>query len=331
MKIAIVGIGALGGLLGAYLNNVADVTLIGHWPEQVATVRENGLWLEHPDGYRAHHRLRITNNPAQAGPVNLALVVVKSRQTREAAEIVAEILTPDGLAITLQNGLNNQATLCEVLGEPRVGLGVTSQGATVLGVAEIRHAGHGPTYFGRDKTLGTPQLAKLPPIVDLFNRAGLEAHLVDDTDGLVWGKLAVNAAINPLTALLRVPNGYLIEHEALVAIMAQAAREVAEVAEAQGIVLPFPDAAERAIIVARATATNRSSMLQDVLRGAPTEVEAICGAVARIARELGISTPLNVRLCRLIRQIEAGNPPLLEEGDVAGLLTLLEAESIRNK
>jgi 2-dehydropantoate 2-reductase len=329
MKIAIVGIGALGCLLGAYLGDAGDVIMIGHWPEQVRTIRQYGLGLEYPTGRRTFHRPAITDNPADVGPVDVALVVVKSRQTADAARTVAEILKPDGLAITLQNGLNNCATLREVLGESRVTLGVTSEGATVLGVAEVRHAGRGPTHFGRDAMLGRPQLALLPGVVDLFNRAGFEAHLVDDTDGLVWGKLAVNAAINPLTALLRVPNGFLIEHEALIDIMTRAAREVAAVADAQRILLPFPDAAERALEVAQATAANRSSMLQDVMRGAPTEVEAICGAVARIARELGVYTPINVRLCRLVRQVEAGNPPLLEKGDVAGLLRLLDLESIK--
>lgn len=329
MKIAVVGIGALGCLLGAHLGKVGDVILYGHWPEQVAQVGAQGLWLEHPDGRRTHHNLRITSDTTEVGRVDLALVVVKSRQTAEAAVTITEFLKPDGLALTLQNGLNNCATLRDVLGEHRVSLGVTSEGATVLGVAEVRHAGHGPTYFGRDEALGAAQSDMLPSVVDLFNRAGFDAHLVDDTDGLVWGKLAVNAAINPLTALLRVPNGFLIEHEDLVAIMGQAAREVAAVAEAQGIELPFDDAADRAVTVARATATNRSSMLQDVLRGAPTEVEAICGAVARVARELGVFTPINVRLCRLVRQIEGGNPPLLEEGDVAGLVELMNQEVIR--
>jgi len=69
-------------------------------------------------------------------------------------------------------------------------------------------------------------------------------------------------------------------------------------------------------------------MLQDIDRGAPTEVEAICGAVARIARDLGIQTPVNLRLCRLVRQVEEGQPPLLEQGDVDGLLRLLDLPTL---
>lgn len=328
MRIGIIGIGAMGCLLGAHFSGLADVTMFGHWPEQIKTISESGLQMVHPDGTRTRHSIKITDDPEQVGLIDVALVVVKSRQTADAAIAVAAMLKPDGLAITLQNGLNNCATLRSRLGDSRVTLAVTSEGATVLGVAEVRHAGHGPTYFGRDKALAQPQLVSLSAVVELFRQAGFEAYVVGDTDSLVWGKLAVNAAINPLTALLRVPNGFLIEHQSLIAIMANAAREVAAVAAAQGIQLPFPNAAERAVSVAQATATNRSSMLQDIDRGALTEVEAICGAVARIAHDLGVSTPLNIRLCRLVRLMEGGEPPLIEQGDVEGLLKLLDYESI---
>ena len=313
----------MGSLLGAYLGDVADVTLIGCWPEQVIAIRERGLWLEHPDGRLSHHRPAITNEPAATDLFDVALVVVKSRQTLAAAKTIAPVLQPDGLAITLQNGLGNCATMRGELGESRASLGVTAEGATMLEPGRVRHAGHGPTHFGRDAVLGSPQLALLPQVVAQFERAGFEAHLVDEMDSLVWGKLAVNAAINPLTALLRVPNGFLVQNEALVKLMSLAAHEVVAVAAAQGITLPYPDAAERAMEVARATAHNRSSMLQDVDRGAPTEVEAICGAVARVGRDFGVPTPLNVKLCRLVRQMETSGPLLAEPGDVAGLLRLL--------
>ncbi|HEY1410440.1 MAG TPA: 2-dehydropantoate 2-reductase [Promineifilum sp.] len=331
MKIAVVGVGALGSLLGAYLGEIGDVVMVGHWREQVDTLQANGLLMIRPDGTQTRFEPRIVDDPRQVDPVDVALVVVKSRQTEVAAQTTAELLKEDGLAITLQNGLNNYEKLRDVLGEQRVTLGVTAEGAMMIDVAQVRHAGRGPTHFGRNSLLGDAQLVKLPQVVDLFSQAGFEAYLVDDTDALVWGKLAVNAAINPLTALLRVPNGFLVEHEALVNIMRRAAGEVADVAEALGIDLPFPDAAARAIEVAQATAGNRSSMLQDVTRGAPTEVEAICGAVAKIARDLGVYTPVNVRLCRLVSQIEGRKLPLLEQGDVAGLLDLLDLDSIKNR
>jgi 2-dehydropantoate 2-reductase len=324
MKIAVVGVGALGCLLGAYLSEIGDVVLIGHWPEQVARIREQGLWLQRPDGRRTHHSPAISDNSQEAGPAGVALVAVKSRQTGEAASAISELLDTGGLAVTLQNGLNNLARLRGALGDKRVALGVTSEGATIIGPGEVKHAGHGLTHFGRDPALGEAQRDLLAQVAHLFNAAGFEAHLVDNTDGLMWGKLAVNAAINPLTALLRVLNGFLIEHEGLIDIMRLAAYEVAAVAERQGIALPYRDAAERAIEVARATASNHSSMLQDVLRGAPTEIDAICGAIVRAGRALSVPTPVNGRLWELVKRVEEGDLPLQEVGDVATFYRLMD-------
>ena len=318
----------MGCLLGACLSPLADVTLMGHWPEQVAVLRRHGLWLEHLDGARRHYRLAVADDAAAVGAADVALVAVKSRQTPQAARTLAGLLDVNGLALTLQNGLNNRATLRDALGAGRVALGVTSEGATVLEPGVVRHAGRGLTHIGRDPSLGRRQLNCLPGLTALFNAAGFETYLVDNTDGLMWGKLAVNAAINPLTALLGVPNGFLVEHGALVDLMGRAATEVASVAAARGITLPFTDAAGRALDVARATAANRSSMLQDVLRGAPTEIDAICGAVARAGQQSGVPTPVNSRLYELVRQLEEGTDAVTP-GDVAGLIALMETATAR--
>jgi 2-dehydropantoate 2-reductase len=123
----------------------------------------------------------------------------------------------------------------------------------------------------------------------------------DQIDCLLWGKLVVNCGINALTALLRVSNGDLLHRPDATFLMQCAALECADVAGAKGVALPFLDPAEKVCEVARQTATNSSSMLQDVLRGAPTECEAINGAVVRWGDRLGVSTPVNEVLLRLIR------------------------------
>lgn len=323
MKIAVVGVGALGCLLGAYLSDVANIVLIGNWPEQLAAIRRDGLWLTHPDGRRSHHKIPVARYGQPVRNVETALIAVKSRQTKDAAHVATGVLDEGGLAVTLQNGLGNLAELRGILGDKRVAIAVTSEGSSLTGPGEVRHAGHGPTYFGRDPVLGDAQRILLPQVAELFSAAGFDAQMVDDTDGLVWGKLAINAAINPLTALLRVPNGFLVEHGGLVEIMSQAANEVSAVAKAMGVPLPYPDAAERAIGVARATGTNLSSMLQDILRGAPTEIEAISGAITRAGIDVAVPTPVNSRLAQLVRQAEEGNPPLQHAGDITSFYRLM--------
>ncbi|HKI55311.1 MAG TPA: ketopantoate reductase C-terminal domain-containing protein, partial [Anaerolineales bacterium] len=102
--------------------------------------------------------------------------------------------------------------------------------------------------------------------------------------------------INPLTALLRVKNGELLERPSAREMMGTLAMETAKVAQAEKIKLPFEYPVKIAEDVARKTAANISSMLQDVLRGAPTEIDAICGAVVKAAKKHGIETPAN-RIC----------------------------------
>jgi 2-dehydropantoate 2-reductase len=303
-RIAIIGVGALGCLFGARLSRVADVTLVGRWRAQLAALQNTGLRLIGPNGQHHHYRLCATNDLRQVSQMNLVLLLVKSPQTARAAQQAARLLAPDGLALTLQNGLGNLEVVTAAVGSGRAIAGVTTQGATVVAPGIVRHAADGPTQLGRAPGLTTA----LTDVIHLFQAAGLHTELVDNVDSLIWGKLAVSAAINPLTALLKVPNGHLAEESAARQIMLAAAREVAAVAAAEGIRLPYPDAGERALAVARATAGNRSSMLQDVERGAVTEIDAICGAVVRLGQKHGLATPVNNQLWLLVKAVEAGRP-----------------------
>jgi 2-dehydropantoate 2-reductase len=143
----------------------------------------------------------------------------------------------------------------------------------------------------------------LGPIEDALKAANFQVDIVHDAQSLIWGKLVVNAAINPLTAILRVPNGELLELPSARDMLARLANETAWVAQAEGILLPFPDPVAAAEDVARRTAANHSSMLQDVLRGAPTEIDAICGAVVEAGIKHGIETPVNWACWKLIKAI----------------------------
>ncbi len=309
MKVGIIGVGAMGCLFGAFLSPLAEVTLLGHWPEQLAALARDGLTLVGPDGRATRRALAATHTPSSIPPVDLALILVKSHQTNRAALLAQQILKPDGLALTLQNGLGNLEKLTAVLTPQNVALGVTAQGATMLEPGQIRHAGHGPTHLAF--TVQTRE--RVMAAAALFNQAGLQTDLVENVDSLVWGKLSINTGINPLTALLGVRNGFLAENEAAKRVMMTAARETAVVAQTIGIALPYPDAGKRALEVAQATAANRSSMLQDVLRGAPTEIEAICGAVVRNGRRTNIPTPINEKLLKLVKALEENDQRLMIE------------------
>ena len=143
----------------------------------------------------------------------------------------------------------------------------------------------------------------LGPIEGALRSADFNVNIVEDAQSLIWGKLVINAAINPLTAILRVPNGGLLELPSAREMMASLAMEAARVAQAEIVPLPFSDPVAAAEDVARRTAANHSSMLQDVLRGAPTEIDAICGAVVKIGQKHGIETRTNWACWKLVKAI----------------------------
>lgn len=317
--IALVGVGAMGCLLGSALSHRAaqsgaaaaakiQVWLLGSWSSHLATLRQRGVTVVHADGRQTQQALAVTADVGEIPAADVVLILVKSQQTPRAAQQAARLVKPDGVVISLQNGLGNLGVCAAVCGTQRVAAGVTFQGAYLVAPGVVRHAGEGPTYLG-----ASPALAgKLHEVAALLSTAGLETVLVDNVDSLLWGKLAVNAAINPLTALLEIPNGHLLARAEWRHLVAAAAREVARVAAAQGIALPFVDAAERALQVCRATADNQSSMWQDRQRGVPTEIEAITGAVVRCGRRLGLPTPVNAALYDLVRAQESGQRVDLE-------------------
>jgi 2-dehydropantoate 2-reductase len=139
-------------------------------------------------------------------------------------------------------------------------------------------------------------------LAELFRAAGLAAEVADPIEPHLWAKLVVNAAINPVTALARRPNAYVFEDPSAAARAGALAREAAAVAAAAGITLPYPDPVAYVGDVVRATAANRSSMLQDLERGRPTEIDAINGEVLRLGRELGVATPENERVLDEVRR-----------------------------
>jgi|SRR5688572_11126273 len=295
-NILIVGTGALATLFAARLTQAGHrVSMLGTWKEGIATLRRNGARLIDVNGNEHQYKVHATDDPRECSGAKHALVLVKTWQTERAAGQLKECLAEDGLAVTLQNGLGNYETLTRSLGLDRVALGSSTTGATLLGPGLAKVGGEGIISIERHQALN--------PIEEALKSAKFNVQIVDDAKSLVWGKLVINAAINPLTALLRVTNGELLNRPSAREMMGALACEAAQVAKAENVDLPFTDPIVAAEDVARKTAANRSSMLQDVLRGAPTEIDAICGAVVKAAQKHGINTPANWACWNLIKAI----------------------------
>jgi 2-dehydropantoate 2-reductase len=306
MKLAVLGPGALGCLMATlFWEAGAQVSLADYRPERVALLRQRGIQVHTLEGGPRVVRVPI-GLAAEVGPCDLTIMAVKAYQTEAAARALPALMSQGGMALTLQNGLGNLEVMARIAGPGRLLAGVGLLGVTRQDEGRIIYAGRGAIYIGvpaGSQVTG----AEVAAVVDLFRQAGLECQAREDIEAVLWEKLVINVGINPLTALLRVPNGALLELPPAWEVAVAAAGEAQAVARAAGLTLSG-DPAARLAQVCTATAANRSSMLQDILAGKQTEIEALNAQVATRGRALGVPTPVNDLLTRLLRAAEQSDP-----------------------
>jgi 2-dehydropantoate 2-reductase len=301
-NIAIVGAGALGSVFAAALLRAGHaVLLLGRRPTPDITVCE-------PPCTVRDKPLRVETDPRSVASAAFVLMLVKAYDTAEAAQGIAPYLHPDTTLITLQNGLGNVERLRMHLPEgQQVLAGVTSQAARRVSPGLILHTGEGPTMIGYASEADRGAATTLASIL---TGAGLPATPTGDIDRYIWQKVAVNAAINGLTAVARVPNGELSQRPSLTDAADALADEASAIASAHGYELTGIHRIVRDTIAA--TAVNRSSMLQDIEAGRPTEVDAIYGSLIAAGRSVGLATPALTVIDALVRSI-SGYDRVLEE------------------
>jgi len=295
MKIGIVGAGAIGSTFAARLARTNDVVVLARRRAVAELLARDGIAIEGARGETQHVAVRATADPRAFADRDAVIVAVKAYATGDALAPLREVLPPHALIASVQNGLGNVEAARAALPGARVIAGSTTQGAIALADGRVRPINAGTTIFARDDTTapGSDDLAAA------FAAAGLGARVADDVDALLWQKLIVNAAINPVCALAGRPNGAVVTDPDLAALARALAGEAAAVGRAEGADPGDPWRAVEA--AARASAANRNSMLQDLEAGRRTEVEAISGAVARRAATHGIAVPVTETVLRLVR------------------------------
>lgn len=296
MEIVIFGAGSLGSLLGGLLATEHRVTLVGRDPH-VSAVRSGGLRVNGEFDRLVRPAATTDGNELTA---DLALVAVKSYDTERAARVLST--GKFDAALSVQNGLGNERVLAEHVQCP-VLAGTATYGAQLDEPGRVICTGRGDVTIGH-RNGGHSALAE--DVASAFRTAGVDAEAVTDMPRRLWKKLAINAGINPTTALARVPNGALDDGPAST-LARTAAAETARVARAEGVELSDETALQTLADVIEATAKNRSSMYQDVLAKRRTEVGAINGAILDRAKRHDVEVPINRALAALVRSWEQEN------------------------
>lgn len=312
MKILVMGTGALGSVFGGFLRLAGhELTLVGRKPHMDAIRNEgleiSGLWGDFTA--RGFTAVETLSRPPET-LFDLALLPVKSHDTLTAAKQLAPFLAPDGLAVSLQNGLGNAEILVGQVGPDRAAAGRVIFGAEILAPGRVKvTVCADPVVIGKAAPGENPELdGKIKQVVATLKETRIPTEWVEDIHSYLWAKSIYNSALNPLGALLGVTYGKLANTEYTRDIMNQIIREVFAVARAKGVQLPWnsPDPYINEFYgrLVPATAGHRPSMLQDLEAGRRTEITALNGRIVEYGRDFGIATPVNELITSLIKAKE---------------------------
>jgi 2-dehydropantoate 2-reductase len=291
MKIAVMGAGAIGGYFGGRLAKAGfDVSFIARGAH-LDVIRKNGLKVLSPLGDFTIHPATVTDDPAEVGPVDVILFMVKNYDTLRAAEQIRPLVGPDTAIIPFQNGVEARAMLSNVLGARHVLGGVAFIPASIQEPGVIKHnAELAKLVFGEFDKQITPRALSF---LDALEKAGVTGEIPADISMVLWSKLMFLTSMSAINCITRQPVGLVQSDGETIALYMDAMREVAAVAVAHGVSLGEEAIADNMALAKSFPPNNKTSMFQDLEAGQRLEIDYLSGAVVRLGREKGIETPIH--------------------------------------
>lgn len=295
MRIAILGAGGIGGYYGGVLARAGHEVCVLARGENLAAIREKGLEVRTPEGSFVV-QVSTGDDPRQFGAVDFALVAVKTYSLPEVAPAGKELASAGALIIPLLNGVD--------IADRLVSLGVPAE-KIVGGLTTISAARIGPGVVERRSAFQQVIIGELNPgvnknlrgqlerIVEAFRETGVDARIADDIQAELWRKFAFIASMAAACGLARAPVGAVRAAPLGPLLIERAIREVVNVGRARGIKLNDADAKSITKFAQTLPAHMKPSLLLDLEVGRRTEIDDLCGAVARIGREAGVETPVH--------------------------------------
>jgi 2-dehydropantoate 2-reductase len=314
LRLGIVGAGAIGCLFGARLTLAGyEVTLIHRDSSVVRTIQRNGIGLKEIDRKVRWVRVPALKGPAQLHGIDVLIVAVKAYDTSAMAASYRGLIPHETTILSLQNGLGNVEALRSRL-ENSLLAGSTTEGALSSGPGTVTHTGRGLTLIGDPRGVNTSSSSRIKVA---FDEAGFQTKVSSNMQGVLWTKTIVNAAINPLSSLTRLPNGQLAQNAQMQKLGRRIMNEGMIVSHAARIKL-VGDPKKLWGKILRSTTANKSSMLQDVERGKSTEIMQLNGALVSYGEKTRVKTPFNYVLTKLVQGLEQSSKSTWEAKRNAG-------------
>jgi 2-dehydropantoate 2-reductase len=303
MNVIVVGAGAMGSIFGAALvEGGSHPTFLDVHQDTVDVLRRDGLTIERRDGTTDHYRIPVTTDPSGMSQTDLVLLLVKGYSTRSALELVRPAVGSETILLTLQNGLGNEEVIRTAFPSNPVLIGNTLHSVAVLAPGHVRHTGVRGTKIGPSADVWAPQ-AELAARAMASESFSVEALSQSQIRRQIWTKFTMNCGSLATCALTRLPTPEVAANEDVLALVDQLVRETCRIAAAAGIPLD-PDSCVAFSRELFRTAGGKASMLQDIERGRPTEIDTINGAAVDYAERFGVSAPLNRAMVALIKGCE---------------------------
>lgn len=301
MEVAILGAGAMGSLYGGFLGNAGvKVSMVDVSDEIVSAINEGGITIRR-DGYEdIYADVNAFTDPVEVGEVDAVFVFVKSMHTEVAIQNGRPLIGDDTAVITLQNGLSNLDVLARHIPNEQLLGGYTTAGANTVEPGTVKQMGPTTTKLGGENN------ERAETVANVLINAGIDVTVVDDPVPHIWDKQFVSVGVKPVAALTELRNEQMVGYEETKWIIEAVIEEALEVANAKDIEILTDDPIKRTYEVLRETGSKKSSILEDVEREQPTEIDYINGAIVDYGDEEGVDTPYNRMVTNLTKGKEYG-------------------------
>lgn len=300
-RVLVVGLGAVGATIADHLSKIEDLSLsvFAEGPRAERLERE-GLVIN-----GAPRSFRILGGEAREVQ-DLVILATKDHDLPLLLPRLAGLVGPDTIFLSLVNGITSEERIASLYGPCPL--------AMIVGISALREGNRidwldpGVIHFGEKRNTTGAYSTRVAAIEALFTRAHLPHMVPEDMERALWYKFMVNIGINQASAVLRAPYGAFVPQGGARDAMELGMREVITLARAKGMDLGDEDLARWHKTLAGLDPQGRTSMLQDILAGRPTEVDIFAGELIRQGRAMGIPTPCNELWYALIRGLEALGP-----------------------
>ena len=307
MRFAILGSGAVGGYFGAKLARAGqDVTFIARGAHLEA-IRARGLEVRSAKLGDFVVRAGAESDTANVGPVDVAIVSVKAYDNATALPMLAPLIGPDTVVLTLQNGVDSVDEVAAIVGEGHV-LGGTTYVATALeGPGLIVQTGvHRSIIFGEVFRLSGAITPRVQAIADVLASADIQVTPVADARVPIWDKFVYLVAFSGFTGASRLAIGHIWKYPHVQEMFYATSREIAAIAKAEGVTISANRFDTLTEYMENLPPTTRSSLLIDLEQGKRIEVEALQGAAVRRAKKHNLPVPIVSTLYAVLKAWEGG-------------------------